>query len=178
MKRQTVGKIATDLQQKTPDTLDPQEIQRATEKEYLDNLAWCVDHAKKRVFCDENKGCTKECNSRDALDGDFFIECITKKERKLENVLRNYFIPRQSCPTPFFDQSVYKYNSKADQVEFLWVVPDKETAEIFRENKEKIVPEEQCLLEQVMHYYDGTLFQLAKQFNGETHYAGIALKDK
>lgn len=178
MKRQTVGKIASDLQQKVPDTLNPREIQQATEKEYLDNLAWCVDHAKKRVLCDENKGCTQECKKKESFDSDFFIECITKKEPKLENVLRNYFIPRNSCPTPFFDQTVYKYNAQADQIEFLWVVPDKETAEIFKENKEKIVPEERCLLEQVMKYYDGTLFQLAKKFNGETVYRGGALKEK
>lgn len=171
----TAGSIVSELSQKTPDSLDPIEIQRATEKEYINELTWCIKHAQKKTMCRDT--CDKDCANRSSLDGDFFIEALTKKEKILENTLRNYFIPRRSCPTPHFDQTVYRYNSKSDDVEFLWVVPDKDTCETFHQNKNKIVPAEQDLLRNVLAYYDGTLFNMMKQLNGETHFAGNALKD-
>lgn len=176
MSQKTVGSHVLDLSSKTPDSLDPIEIQRATEQEYIKELIWCIKHAQKKSSCRDE--CDKECANRTALDGDFFIECLTKKEKILENTLRNYFIPRKSCPTPHFDQTVYRYDKNKDDVEFLWVVPDKDTCETFHQNKNKIVPAEQDLLRNVLAYYDGTLFRMMKQFNGETEFAGNALKEK
>lgn len=177
MSYKTVGSIVSDLSQKQPDSLDPIEIQRATEKEYLDELVWCVEHAQKKVPCDPEKKCPKGCEDRAGLDGNFFIEALTKKEKILANTLRNYFCARQSCPTPHFDQTVYRYNKEKEEVEFLWVVPDQETCEIFRENITKIVPNERALLKNVLEYYDGTLFRKAKEFNGETMKAGVTLEE-
>jgi len=173
----TVGKIARDLLIKTPDTLDPREIQRATEQEYLDNLIWSVKHAQKKVDCSDIEG-HHECVNRNPLDGSFYIAALIKKEKLLENVLRNYFIPTQACPTPHFDQTVYRYNHKKDDIEFLWVVPDRDTCETFKENKDIIVPEEQGLLMYVLDYYSGKLFTLAKKLNGESMAPGVALKGK
>lgn len=175
MKRKTVGQISTELAQKTPDTLDPIEIQRATEKEYLDNLVWCVNHAQKTVDCSAIPG-HDECKNRSSWQCDFYISALIKREPLLTNVLRNYFLPTLACPTPFYDQTVYKYNHEKGDVEFLWVVPDKETCEIFRENKDIIAREERGLLKFVLEYYDGTLFNLAKKLNGESIYAGSALE--
>ena len=110
------------------------------------------------------------------MDGDFYIACLLKKEKLLQNVLRNYFVPTLACPTPHFDQTVYKFNANKEDLQFLWVVPDQETCEVFLENKEKIVPEEQALLKYVLEYYDGTLFNMAKKLNGESQFAGSALE--
>ena len=175
MKRKTVGQISSELAQKTPDSFDPIEIQRATEKEYLDNLVWCVNHAQKTVDCSMIDG-HDECKNRSAWQCDFYISALIKRESLLTNVLRNYFIPTLACPTPFFDQTVYKYNHEKGDVEFLWVIPDEETCEIFRENKNIIVPEERQLLKYVMQYYDGTLMNICKKLNGESVYAGPMLE--
>lgn len=175
MPSKTVGSISQDLLKTAPSSIDPIELQRATEQEYLDNLIWCVKHAQKKIDCYDIEG-HQECKKRDAMDGDFYIACLLKKEKLLENVLRNYFIPTLACPTPHFDQTVYRYCAQKEDVEFLWVVPDQETCEIFRENKEKIVPSERGLLRFVMEYYDGTLFNMAKKLNGESHFAGSALE--
>lgn len=177
MSEKTLGAISSELLQKTPDSLDPREIQKATEKEYLDNLIWAIEHAQKKVDCSSLTG-HEICKDRSAMTEDFYIVAILKKERLLENVLRNYFIPTLSCPTPHFDQTVYKYDYKKESLEFLWVVPDQETCEIFRENKDKIVPEEQGLLNFVLKYYDGTLFNMAKKLNGESAHAGVELQGK
>lgn len=174
-KKQTVGSVASELSQKTPDSLDPIEIQRATEQEYLDNLIWCVKHAQKKLDCSSIEG-HQACRDRPAMDGDFYIAALLKKEKLLANVLRNYFVPTLACPTPHFDQTVFKYNAQKEDVEFLWVVPDQETCEIFRENKDKIVPKERGLLRFVLEYYDGTLFNIAKKLNGESHFAGSVLE--
>lgn len=175
--KETVGKIASDLKTRGSGLADPREIQQATEQEYLDNLVWSVKHALKQVDCSSIEG-HDECKKRDALVGDFFVQALIKKEKLLDNVIRNYFIPTQACPTPHFDQTLYRYNSKKEDVEFLWVIPDQETCEIFHENKHIIVPAEQGLLKYVLDYYDGTLFRLMKKLNGETQFAGSALEGK
>jgi len=174
-KNKTVGAISQELQQKTPESINPIEIQRATEKEYLENLIWAVKHAKKQVDCSSLDG-HATCKDRVPLEKDFYIAALLKKEKLLENVLRNYFVPTVSCPTPHFDQTVYKYDHKKETINLLWVVPDQETCEIFKENKEKIVPEERALLNYVLNYYNGSLFLLAKELNGEIKQAGCALK--
>ena len=61
------------------------------------------------------------------FDGDFFVVVLFKKERLLRNVIRQYFFTRESCPTPSFDQIVYKYFRTDSKLDFLWVVPDKQT---------------------------------------------------
>ena len=175
----TLGSIASELLS-NPDThkLNPQEIQRAQEKEYLDNLVWSVEHALKKIDCSKIEN-HEQCKERSALEGDFFITAILKKEKLLENVLRNYFIPTKTCPTPCYDQTVYRYNSSKGTIEFIWVIPDKETCLTFKENVAKIVPEEQGLLQFILDFYSGALYQKAKEFNGEQMvYGGILKEDK
>ena len=101
------------------------------------------------------------------FDGDFFIEVITKKEKLLKNILRNYFIPRSTCPTPTYDQTVYKYNLKDEFPEFLWVLPSQETYKMMQERFLEISPEEQDLLGFVLADSNGDLLRKCKQLNGE-----------
>lgn len=175
MTRKTVGQVSQDLLKSDGGLVNPLEIAYAQEKDYLDNLRWCVQHALKKVDCSSIDG-HQICKDRIPFDGDFFIEALLKKEEKLSNVLRNYFIPRKTCPLPFYDQTVYKYDSKKEDVVYLWTVPDHETCLIFEENKQKIVYDEQSLLKMVLMYHDGSLRALAKKLNGETQNAGVALE--
>lgn len=170
-----MGKIATDLMKTDGSVINPQEIQRAQEKEYLDNLIWCVRHAKKQVPCDDIKG-HEECTTRDSMDGDFYVVGILKKEKLLENVIRNYWVPTITCPTPTYDQTLYKYDHRKDDIQFMWVIPDRETCLTLFENKDIVVPQERSLLQFIIDFYDGTLLQKAKRFNGESIYAGNLLQ--
>lgn len=146
-KRDTVGKIATDLSQKEPDTRDPIELEREIHKEYENNIIECIKRAKKEV------------------DGDFYVVVSVKKERLLPNVIRNLFFYTHSCPTPTYDQTVYRYIKKEDMLEFLWVIPDKETCIIFKDKPLQV--EEKELLYYVLSFYDGTLDIVAGRLNKE-----------
>lgn len=173
----TIGSIASELLSK-PDTknLNPQEIQRAQEQEYLDNLVWAVKHAQKKIDCYSIEGHEK-CRDRSALEGSFFVAAVLKKEKLLENVLRNYFIPTKACPTPSYDQTLYRFNADKDEIEYIWTVPDRETCLTFKENITKIVPEERALLANILDFYSGALYRKAKEFNGEMMHIGGELKD-
>lgn len=157
-KKKTVGAIASELQQKAPETRDPIEIQREVHKDYIDNLKIAVDRGLK------------------TMQHDFFVTVITKKEKLMENVLRNYFAERSTCPTPDHDQTVYKYHHNSGNLEYLWTIPDRQTCEIFLRNADKIVPEEQLLLEFVLNFYNGELMTLCRKLNGENLKTGIILE--
>lgn len=174
MQNNTVGAIASDLLSKHNQSLNPQEIQRAQEEEYLRNLEWAVKHATKQTECSTIKG-HEGCVSREAMKGSFFVAVLLKKEKLLENVLRNYFIPTKSCPTPTYDQTLYRYDHEKDSIEFLWVIPDTETAAIFRENVNKIVHQERVLLQCILDFDSGRYYRMMKKFNGESDYAGNSL---
>lgn len=175
MKR-TLGSISQDLLKTDNTVINPQEIQRAQEQEYLDNLVWCVQHAKKEIDCSKIEG-HEACKDRAALQGSFFIAALLKKEKLLENVLRNYFVPTKTCPTPCYDQTVFRYNDDKGDIEYIWTVPDRETCLTFKENVNQIVPEERALLANILDFYSGALYRKAKEFNGEQMHLGGELKD-
>lgn len=147
--RDTIGKISQELLQKEPDTRDPIELQREIHKSYEANIMECVENSKK------------------TYPNDFYVVVETKKERLMPNVIRNYIFARHSCPTPSYDQTVYKYHRKEDRVEFLWVIPSKDTCELLRNNALLVVEDERQLLNFVLDFYDNTLLRLAKKLNNE-----------
>ncbi len=113
--KKTVGKYAYELQQKADEKINPIELQREihkgndSEKSFENQVRLAVERGEKE------------------LDGDFFVVVLFKKERIMKNVVRQYFFPRKSCPTPEYDQVVYHYFPKEDKLEFLWVIPDKKS---------------------------------------------------
>lgn len=149
MTKETVGKVARDLMLKDEPSHSPIDYEREMHKDYEKNIQECIARGKKD------------------FPGNFYVLVITKKERLMQNVIRNYFMARQSCPTPEWDQTVYFYDRKNDVLQFLWVIPAKDVCEHLKDNALQVAPEEKGLLEFVLSYYDGTLFQLAKKRNGE-----------
>jgi hypothetical protein len=171
--KKTVGQIAQDLSSKESGFINPMEIAQARTNDYLQSLQWCVEHALKKVPCSDK--CPSYCKDKVAFEGDFFVEVNLKKE-KFAKVMRDGFSARETCPLPFYDQTVYRYNSKKEDIEYIWTVPDMETCLIFEENVNRIAPEEHALLKMVLMYHDGQLRALAKKLNGEKQSAGVALE--
>lgn len=148
-KRDTVGKVALELMQKEPYTLDPIEQMREQLGEYEQNIIECV------------------LSHRNEYEGDFYVVVATKKERLMENVLRNFFWARKTCPTPQYDEAVYRFDREAEEIQFLWVVPSKDTCIVMKNHINEVISEERELLNFVLQFYDGTLLRIAKRLNGE-----------
>jgi len=153
MKRETVGKISQDLRQKKKETLSPVELEREMHTEYDKNVFECIETYKKKF--------TK----------DFYVVVLTKNERLLSNVFRNFFMARHSCPTPNYDQVVYKYHSVTDNIELVWVIPSRDACFHLKENALSVISKEKELLKFVLDFADGTLFKLCKKLNKEKDFS-------
>lgn len=149
MKRETVGKIATDLMANGHDSNNVVDVQRELQKDYMASIWECIT------------------NHLDKFSGDFYIQIITKKEKLLENVFRNYFMAHQWCPSPDYNQSMFKFHRSSNNLEYLWTLPDPETAIYLVHNAAKLPKEEKELLFYVLCDYNGTLLKKAKKLNGE-----------
>jgi hypothetical protein len=145
--RETVGKASYNLWGKKPEAADATEQMREQLDQYDKELLECLEFGKKKYY------------------DDFYLVVITKKERLMPNVMRNYFFSRSTCPTPDYDQTIYRYTKSDDGVEFLWVVPSKQACLYMLNNPLEI--QEKELLGFVLDYSDGTLMKKALQLNKE-----------
>jgi hypothetical protein len=152
-KRKTVGQIVSELLiNESTETSFPTPAEANEEKfrKFEQALLLCIERGKK------------------LFDGDFYIDVASKKERSLQGkAYRDYFIPKGACPTPQYDQTVYRYYRNDDRVEFLWVIPAKDICGFIIENA-LILPDEQAQLRDfVLKFTSGELDQLAMKLNGE-----------
>jgi len=146
--RETVGKVAQDLIIKD-EKVTPTEQMMESLSDYDKNIYEAIDRGKKDFA------------------GDFFVVVLTKREKLLPNVLRNYFTVRLSCPTPNYDQTVYQYIHKNDALEFLWTIPDRYICNFIKEHCMELPPEQKQLIQFVLDFADGTLMQKAMVLNKE-----------
>lgn len=147
--RETVGKIATDLMMASPETVSVKELGQDMLQDYMENLWIAIDRGRKEI------------------DGDFFVVVLQKKEKLLQNVVRNQFLYRRSCPTPTYNQSVFRYDSQDDKLDYIWSLPDKDSCFMLRNNALQVVSEERKMLGFVLDFFSGELDKQAQIYNGE-----------
>jgi hypothetical protein len=152
-KEKTVGQYSYELQQKTDEKINPIDLQREIHKgnDSEDSFENQVRIAVKR--------------GEEQLDGDFYIVVLFKKERIMHNVVRQYFFPRKSCPTPEYDQVVYKYFRKEERLEMLWVVPDKQTTHSLPLISKDLTHEQRDLIAYASAFTSGELDKLCAKLN-------------
>lgn len=149
-----VGKKFLKLGLKGPESRDPIEISRQLIKNNEKNIIESVKRGKKK-YC-----------------GNFYVEVIIKTEKVLSqafnfpNAFHQRFLERKSCPRPTYDQTVYLYDRRSDDVKELWVLPDKKNCEIYKANVPNIVPEEYDILSYILNFYDGSLNLKSDKLNG------------
>lgn len=148
-REKTVGKLSQELLNQEPEQATAIDYEREIHKGYADQIMECAERSKS------------------IYNSDFYIVVETKKERLMPNVIRNYIFGRSSCPTPSYDQTVYKYHKKDDNIEFLWVIPSKDTCSLLVNNALNIEESEGDLLNFVLDFNDKTLLKRAKILNGE-----------
>ncbi len=154
----TVGKAAVDLALSTSsDSYDRNEIEREvhkgsnSEKSYEEEIWDTISQGKKDP----------------SISGDFYVIVVLKKERHLANVLRQFFFSRQSCPTPEYDQTVYKYIAAEEKIEYLWTVPDVETCNYLPLYKSSLPQDHLLLLSMIEAFKRGDLDKWAAKLNNE-----------
>ena len=145
----TVGKIASDLINKRTDPVF-----------VIDQMRENLTDYEKNVYEAALKGIKD-------FTGNFYVIVLNKTERLMQNVNRNYYFCRSTCPTPNYDQTVYRYDRKDNDLRFLWVIPCRDAAFYLRDNAFMIAPDEQDILKYVLAFDNGTLFKTAKKLNGE-----------
>ncbi len=147
--RETLGKIATDLIQKESHPVDVIEQTNEMLTDWDKNIEAAIQEGKTKY------------------NYDFYIHVETKQEKLLQNVLRNYFFTRTTCPTPNYDQTIFKYHYKEDIPEFLWVIPSRMACKIIKAGALHLPEDQKELLGFVMDFDDGTLLKKCKELNGE-----------
>jgi len=153
--RPTVGKVATDAAAGPDERINSVELQEAIHKGNTsdDSYESQIDQALER--------------GKKAHEGEFYLVVLFKKERLLQNVVRQYFFTRISCPTPEFDQTVYRYHPKSDQLEFIWTVPDWGTVEKLCHYRADIHPDQQELADYAYRFKHGLLDRECAKLNKE-----------
>jgi hypothetical protein len=101
-----------------------------------------------------------EClgNGKKHFNSDFYIEVLLKSnESVIRDSISNIFVARGSCPTPFFDQTVYKYTKQDDKLDYLWTVPDIALCRLYANHRDLVPEDEKELYQNICDYYSGAL---------------------
>lgn len=147
--REKVGKISSDLMQKKQDCTKVEDLQHGMQEDYMKELMSCID------------------NNYEKYPHSFYVVVLTKAEKLMPNVFRNYFLARSTCPTPSYDQSVFRYNKSTGRIEYLWTVPDRNVCQHLKDNASQVVESEKMLLQFVLKFLNGTLLESCKKINKE-----------
>jgi hypothetical protein len=100
-----------------------------------------------------------ECveNGKKHFNSDFYVQVLFCLDRIIPDYRKNIFAAQRSCPTPFYDQVVYKYHKNGDRLEFLWNVPDIDLCKFYRDNFSLVPDDEKWLYKNIMDFYSGKL---------------------
>ena len=153
-----IGKLYSEELSKNHEVVELRELQREFNKDYMDNIILAAMNGKK------------------LHEGSYYVVVLMKRERLMQKVLRNYFLTRKSCPTPSPDQTVYKFDPKTEDLEFLWVIPSRKICDRLYLERYHLNNLKCSLTPYVVDYIEGRLYFKAKELNGETTAPGCKLK--
>lgn len=110
---------------------------------------------------------------------DFYIVLITTVDRVLRQP-RIIPLARKSCPTPVYKQSVWKYKTFSDQLEFLWSIPDAILYYHILRNQSQYINDKDTsdIAKFVALMESGELLEWVKKENGEKIDAIIKIKEE
>ena len=133
-----------------------QQAKALVEKPNLDTKQSLMDTSKEmqKNYIPEIEKCIK--NHKMWTDP-FYVVVINKRERLMMNAIRQYFLARQTLPTPDYDQTVFKYSPSSGSLEFLWTLPDKHTIDFLLATQDEMPKEEQQLQQFCLLFKMGTL---------------------
>lgn len=118
-------------------------------------------------------------NKPQYIGRDFYIVMITTNDRALRSP-KIIILARKSCPTPVYKQSVWKYNTFSDNLEFLWTIPDEILYWYIWNNRHKVASDSECadIAKFVILMETGELLDWIKKENGEKIDAVIHINEE
>ena len=116
-KVQTVGAAALELAKKGDEKQSLIDTQREMQKNYINELITAAKNGEKQF----------------GRSRAFYVCVQTRRERLLQNVIRNQFYARQTRPFPAYDLALYHYDPKDEKLSFVWTIPDKDTVDMMSE---------------------------------------------
>lgn len=140
---------------------DVEQYRKSMEPEIIQRLYACAATAK---------------NEDIYKDKDFYI-CLAIINDKVLRQPRILIWARRSCPTPVYDQSVWRFRHLSDSLEYLWTIPSMflyyqlwNNRQLLLDDKEyKAITQTVCLME------TGELLKWVKEQNGETSDVGLKI---
>lgn len=139
--RNTIGTEAVQLAQKGDERIEARDIQQEADKEYFEEI-YKAAQAK------------PACNWRQP----FYIVVQITKPGYLVNVIRRRFFARQTLPTPQPDQTVWRYDPRTTDLEYLWTLPDLDAINEISMNRQWLRDEDKMLGEIVVDYLNKSLW--------------------
>lgn len=99
---------------------------------------------------------------------DFYIVLLQTVDPVLKQP-KNIVLARKSCPTPVYKQSVWKYHTLTDHLEFMWSIPDVLLYYHIVHNASKYLQDKETkeLAQFVILMESGELLEWVKKENGE-----------
>lgn len=134
------------------ETFDLQQLMEQMVETYPDQIWECVDKGK-AMIPDQNR--------------DFYVCSTLKREPLTPKIIKNQFFWCFECPRPYLNFTVFKYHRKADELELIWNLPDKETLNHYWRNRHLATPEDYTILKYVIAYKDGSLYKRMQELNKE-----------
>ena len=104
----------------------------------------------------------------------FFIEVFTRQDRLMHMTEVTSFFPRITCPTPTWNQTVYRYSKRDDVLDYIWTVPSRKMCEYYRYEVAPRSDGERLLISFVHDFEDNTLEKIARRLNEEEYQNGLA----
>ena len=161
--KKTVGSHALDLQRKTAEKINSIDLQREIHK----------GTNSRKSFEEEVWECVQRGLDDPKITGNFYVVVLFKKERLLQNVVRQYFFYRESLPTPEYDQTVYHIRSKDQKIKFIWTLPDVATCEWLPMRKNELPNDQHKLVYMIEAFHSGTLYREAHLTINEKNEKGL-----
>jgi hypothetical protein len=104
----------------------------------------------------------------------FFVQVFTRQDKIMVMTLVSTWQTRETCPTPSFNQTVYRYVKVEDVLEIIWVLPSNERCLYYLQNPIGKDEGERFIIQCVHDLKDGTLEKIARELNKEEYQAGLA----
>ena len=109
---------------------------------------------------------------------DFYIVATISPVQLADNQPLWKIWARRSCPTPVYNQNVWKYHHKSASLEYLWTIPHRGTYYFLLKNYNKLSKEEKWAADFCSAMESGALLQWVIKENGEKADAVIKLNQE